>query len=309
MNVLQESLDQASQLIQQGRAADAILILDPVAAEFPQIGAIQWLLGHAYTRLTESMRAVEHYQSAYTLDANFPFVEFMENGIEFQLADIPGSDSCVMVLRELYEDIYGLKELKLSPGDIVIDVGAHVGAVSIFLGKRFPDVRILAYEPCRNTFGVLQDNIRRNNVANVESFNLAISGNGRDLRLLVAPHKSGMANAFVSEEVREKRVRDLGYRTEVVASITLDAVFRDNGIDRCAFMKLDCEGAEFEIVEETRVLNLVDELALEIHAAADENQIHKGPMIIRREFEALVAKSTSSPPKLRIASIVHVASN
>ena len=308
MNVLEESLNQASQLIQQGRSTDAILILDPVVAEFPQVGAFQWLLGHAYTRLTESMRAVEHYQNAYTLDSNLPFVEFMENDIEFQLADIPGSDSCVMVLRELYEDIYRLKELKLSRGDIVIDVGAHVGAVSIFLGKRFPDVRILAYEPCRNTFSVLQDNIHRNNVTNVQSFNLAISGDGRDLRLLVAPHKSGMANAFVSEELRENRVRVSGYRTEVVASTTLDAVFRDNGINRCAFMKLDCEGAEFEIVKETRVLNLVDELALEIHAAADENQIHKGPMIIRQDFEALVAQSTSSPPKLRIASIVHVAS-
>ena len=268
MNVLQESLNQASQLIQQGRSTDAILILDPVATEFPQIGTIQWLLGHAYTRLTESMRAVEHYQTAYTLDSNLPFVEFMENDIEFQLADIPGSDSCVMVLRELYEDIYGLKELKLSRGDIVIDVGAHVGAVSIFLGKKFPDVRILAYEPCRNTFSVLQENIRRSNVTNIESFNLAISGNGRDLRLLVAPHKSGMANAFVSEELRENRVRDFGYRTEVVASTTLDAVFRDNKINRCAFMKLDCEGAEFEIVRETRVLNLVDVLALEIHAVS-----------------------------------------
>ena len=146
-----------------------------------QVGAIQWLLGHAYTRLTESMRAVEHYQTAFTLDSNLPFVEFMENDIEFQLADVPGSDSCVMVLRELYEDIYGLKDLRLSRGDIVIDVGAHVGAVSIFLGKRFPDVRILAYEPCRDTFGVLQDNVRRNNVTNVESFNLAISGNGSGL--------------------------------------------------------------------------------------------------------------------------------
>ena len=230
MNVLQDKLQQASQLIQQGRATDAILILEPVATGFPQVGAIQWLLGHAYTRLTESMRAVEHYQTAFTLDSNLPFVEFMENDIEFQLADVPGSDSCVMVLRELYEDIYGLKDLRLSRGDIVIDVGAHVGAVSIFLGKRFPDVRILAYEPCRDTFGVLQDNVRRNNVTNVESFNLAISGNGRDLRLLVAPQKSGMTNAFVSEEMREKRIRDSGYRTEVVASTTLDDVFRDNGI-------------------------------------------------------------------------------
>jgi hypothetical protein len=41
-------------------------------------------------------------------------------------------------------DIYGLETIGFQPGDIVIDVGAHLGLVSLYLAKRWPFLRIYA---------------------------------------------------------------------------------------------------------------------------------------------------------------------
>ena len=46
--------------------------------------------------------------------------------------------------------------MNLSSGDVVIDVGAHIGCFSISVAQRFPQVTVVALEPLPSNFHFLQ---------------------------------------------------------------------------------------------------------------------------------------------------------
>src|SRR5882724_2862803 len=105
------------------------------------------------------------------------------DGQRLLLGDLAGSVAVEVVAGEVGHDAYDFRDIELAPGDTVVDVGAHIGVVSIYLAQRHPEVRILAYEAVPRVFELLTANLRRNRVHNVTAFNLAVTGDGRDLEL------------------------------------------------------------------------------------------------------------------------------
>ena len=83
----------------------------------------------------------------------------------------------------------------LREGDIVVDIGAHVGVVSIFLAKKYPFIRVYAVEPEPTNFECLRRNIELNGAWNVIAINKAVSGDGQE-RTLYVP-ESGSARATI----------------------------------------------------------------------------------------------------------------
>ena len=69
------------------------------------------------------------------------------------------------IVKEFAQDAYGLDAIDFRPGDVVIDIGAHVGLVSLYLAKRHPYVRIHALEPHPLNYENCVDNLRLNDVA------------------------------------------------------------------------------------------------------------------------------------------------
>lgn len=72
---------------------------------------------------------------------------------------------------------YGLDEIEFQPGDVVLDVGANTGIVSIYLAQLHPEIIIHAFEPvptCASTRAPVA-NLEANGVTNVIPHNLAIT--------------------------------------------------------------------------------------------------------------------------------------
>ena len=176
-------------------------------------------------------------------------------GIPLLLEDDPQGGVAKLVMRELV-DGYGLDKIELKPGDGVIDVGAQVGAVSIYLAKRQPLARIYAFEPVPANFKRLMRNLKANGVENVTAIHKAVTGDGRDLVLhLTMDVNSGGNSAFGK-----------GWKTITVPSTTLADFVRVLHIDRIKLLKLDCEGSEYEIVESSlEMLDRVDVVRGEMH--------------------------------------------
>ena len=57
-----------------------------------------------------------------------------------------------------------------------------------------------------------------------------------------------------------------GYARSTADSITLDEIFDRYAIARCKLLKIDCEGAEHEILTNTSVLDGVEWLSGEFHS-------------------------------------------
>jgi len=182
---------------------------------------------------------------------------FSIKGVDIRAADLPGSIAADGVARELLDDCYGLDRIDFAPGDVVLDVGAHIGLFAAYVGLRYPDVRVHAFEPFPENFELLRENVERNRVSNVRIYPFAISGDGRLLKMATNPENSGGATCH-SLTLTDRY-------TNMIPSATLDAVFDALDLERCKLLKIDCEGSEYEILLATRSLEKVEYLSGEFH--------------------------------------------
>lgn len=212
------------------------------------------------SRLPAALRRFTSYDRAA-----LPLVEANEEVIErdtghdtFLVGDMRGSTTVGSVTDDLRRDAYRLDDLDLGRGDVVVDIGAHVGLVAMAVARRFPGVTVYALEPMPTTFLLLKRNLGRNHVANVIPLHLAVSGDGRPLHIQMWPDNTGGATGFLDHRSPHATAVDAD-------AVTLDELFGLLDIDRCQLLKVDCEGAEHEILAATGVLDRVDEVRAEFH--------------------------------------------
>lgn len=151
---------------------------------------------------------------------------------------------------------YAQGKFKLKKGDIVLDVGAHVGSFSIFAAQKVGDRgRVFAFEPGPETFKLLSETINLNKLPNVKIFNEAIFDKTGKLKFYTS-------DTFSSFSLVQKNKKSISVKTR-----TLKSVFNQLKIKRCDLLKTDVEGAEFRIFKTTPVsiLKKIDKIAMEYH--------------------------------------------
>lgn len=181
------------------------------------------------------------------------------NGIPMDIEDDPQGGVAKLVMREI-ENNYDLDSIDFQPGDVVIDIGAQVGIVSIYLAKKYPFLRIQAFEPSAQNYGHLMRNMIENDVHFAATCE-AVTGDGREITLNGDPtSNSGGLSIYTQPN---------GHR-EKVYSRTLKDIFEVRGIKRAKLLKIDCEGAEYEILQSAgpEILSKIDHLRGEFHTNA-----------------------------------------
>jgi len=178
------------------------------------------------------------------------------DGITLDIADDPNGGVKHHIAQEIVS-VYHLDELEFQPGDVVIDIGAHVGVVSCYLAKKWPGITVYAFEPVDANYQRLTRNIRANGLTNVGAFHMAVTADGRDIVLSGDPHtNTGHYSAYA----------EAGPVSLVSPSRALTDVLRGTDTRRVALLKLDCEGAEYEILHSLgAALGQVEALAMEVH--------------------------------------------
>ena len=56
-------------------------------------------------------------------------------GVDLTLRDWQGSNVLAIVPKEILDDDYKLQQIEFRPGDVVVDIGANIGIVAIYLAK------------------------------------------------------------------------------------------------------------------------------------------------------------------------------
>ena len=150
-------------------------------------------------------------------------------------------------------------------GDIVIDIGAHIGLYTIISSKRVgAQGKVVAIEADPENFEMLNSNIKLNQLTNVIPLNYAVYSKETKIKLYLPSGESGFTkyNTIMPNWIntQEKFV-------EVNAN-TLDYILQSKGITYVNWIKIDVEGAEFEVLKgASNVLSKSKDIALliEVH--------------------------------------------
>ncbi len=132
---------------------------------------------------------------------------------------------------------------------VLMDVGANHGTYSRFLGELRPDLRVLAFEPHPKSFALLKQNTKD---GQVEQFNMALSDSGGTMKLYDFANNDGSTQASLSlDAVQLFDSAAVSYDVKVQ---TLDRFCEENGIDHIAFLKIDTEGFDINVLRGARRL-------------------------------------------------------
>lgn len=206
----------------------------------------------------------------------------LRNGLKFITRfdfNEPGTIDDVLIRGE-----YFTGNNEISDGDTIIDIGANIGAFSIVSAKKAKNVKVLSFEPTPTTFLRLKKNIEVNNLTSVvKPYNLAVAGEKGERKLFVNPNISG-ANTIAPYRENLEFIKSGDKFT--VKTTTLEDVFRDNKIQKCGFLKMDCEGSEFEITKNTskEIFDRIDYIAMEYH----KNPYEIGEKLTKVGFKVVV---------------------
>jgi FkbM family methyltransferase len=159
--------------------------------------------------------------------------------------------------RIFARDEYRLGTIPLDSLEVVIDVGAHVG---LFALRAAPLARrLLAYEPAPANFELLRKNVER--LARVEPRAALVAGSAGRARLYLSsdPAAHSLFPPLAGETAPALEVE----------ATTIEAIFAQEEIERCDLLKLDCEGAEYQVLRAVPagLWPRIERIALEYHPA------------------------------------------
>lgn len=174
-------------------------------------------------------------------------------------------------LHSVFLDVFHFGTYDRPPGfqigrrDVVIDIGANIGFFALKASRLASEGSVYAFEPCSFHFDLLKENVRRNGAHNVTASKEAVWGSLTRLELLFS---------FDDEPDQTSIYNMGGSKKEVVDTVTLEEIFRRHAIQACDFLKMDCEGAEYEILFNTpdAVLGAIRRIALEWHRFEESHQ-------------------------------------
>jgi FkbM family methyltransferase len=175
-------------------------------------------------------------------------------------------DRCV-VGEVWFHRVYSPTGFEIETHDVVVDIGAHIGIFSLFASRQAPCGLIIAIEPIEENFLILEENIRINGRTNIIALNRAVASMDT-VRPIYFYDKDTAGHSLFTMEKNDKQVRS-------VRTISLDFLFSSFQLVHIDFMKMDCEGAEYEILFSCskEILSKINKLAIECHPLDAERNL------------------------------------
>lgn len=200
-----------------------------------------------------------------------------------------------LIQQEYHSNYHKLLSIDFEDNDVVLDIGANLGILSILLAKKFPNIKIYAFEASTINYHHLVENLHNNDITNVIPFNNAVWGvSGDVIEIPTSPTNSGGSSIYYKDEFKSK------YPINVVETISLLDILTRNKIDTVKLLKIDIEGAEYEVFKSfgRENFNLIENLSIEYHRCSGKSVYHDLESDIQNSTMNLVCKFHASGNKL-----------
>ncbi len=160
-----------------------------------------------------------------------------------------------LVTAKMAADVYHAREYVDGNG-WVLDIGANIGAFCLHVKSFCPQVQILCVEPMPSNLETLRSNVEGHAIV----IPAALVGSAGSVTMYdFGPSYSGCHSMY--------HLNVPGSIPVQVTGVTLAQLLSMHNISLVQFLKLDCQGAEYDVIpslDET-TLDRIDFIALEVH--------------------------------------------
>jgi FkbM family methyltransferase len=158
--------------------------------------------------------------------------------------------------------VYQPDDFEIKEHDTVIDIGAHIGTFSVQAAKSAYKGKIYSFEPFPENFSLLQQNLQLNKIENVTPYRTAISDCGGFAPLFISKDNSGGHSLIKNAPAVRNSINSIRVETKA-----LEQIVQENKIKHINFLKMDCEGSEYNILLSTPegLFKKIDKISVECH--------------------------------------------
>ena len=195
------------------------------------------------------------YNYALGLVPNEPYL--FRNGARLQIGR--GVDH-VPIIEVFLREEYG----RIADGATILDLGANIGAFSVYAATSARDVKIWAYEPLADFHALLAKNVQINRLGDaIRCFNCAVGAEAGPRQLIVENEAFSFPTLLAGVRA--------GRRVEVACAPLIE-ILDSNGLKHVDLVKMDCEGSEYEILygAPDACFERIREIRMEYHNLAAE---------------------------------------
>lgn len=144
-------------------------------------------------------------------------------------------------------------------GMTVVDIGAHIGSATMWCASR--GATVYAYEPAHENYLICKRNISQNKLS-AQAYEQAVGVPGKRIFYLNPSNTASNGERALQGSEQD----DLFVAVEA-EWVSLQTVFDSNNIDRCDYLKMDCEGGEIDVIPQILMLHdRINVVVGEIHA-------------------------------------------
>lgn len=182
--------------------------------------------------------------------------------------------------KEIYDVDLDLDTKNSSP--IIFDLGAHIGLSILYFKIKYPNSKIVAFEPNSNIFPILQENIECNNLKYIELHNIAL-GNAEETRSFYIDNSGN--DSFSTGSFNKDAWN--GTQSTIKINVKCEKISKYVTQDVDIF-KMDIEGAETEVLKElleANKLKYIKNILIEYHPVNNGNVKNVVKLLENNGFE------------------------
>ena len=150
-----------------------------------------------------------------------------------------------ILIRKPHKSEYHVDD-RVNP-KIIVDIGANIGITAVWLNHKYPQAKIYCFEPMQDNFEILQKNIAGSE--NIQAFNFGLGNTNGELDIFSNVDVNNRGGFSIYQ--RENDPDNLGTNTASVGKIKIrnaGEALAELGINKIDLLKIDTEGAEFDIL-------------------------------------------------------------
>jgi FkbM family methyltransferase len=210
-----------------------------------------WRLAWAVSEVTRPSNFVRHHRALrgswkYWLALALKFVPHVwPFPIRLQLREggafVVRKFMTLFIYEEIFVDRCYDLPFELSRPPVIVDVGSNTGLFILRMKQLYPRATVVGFEPLPDNFAQLRANIAASGLQSVSVFDCGVGGRSRTETLHIHPRNLG-GNSIIASEAMDGR-------TLPIDIIDVEQMLAKTPYGQCDLLKLDCEGAELEIMQ------------------------------------------------------------